>query len=73
MTITDTFDGISSELQSTRDALEALERRSPRRSARLRLDFLDVRTEHSALRLRDDELLAAVRRIRADAEASPVA
>ncbi len=58
---------LTAELESTRDALNLLERRSPRRSARLRLDFLDVRTEHTALRLNDTELLTAIRRIRDDA------
>lgn len=60
---------LGAELDATREALNALERRSPRRSARLRLDFLDVRTEHTALRLNDLELLTAVRRIREEAAA----
>lgn len=65
-----TGDDIAAELQSTRDALNELERRSPRRSARLRLDFLDVRTEHQALRLNDHELLAATRKIREEARSA---
>ncbi|GMA28705.1 hypothetical protein [Arenivirga flava] len=68
-TLADTPD-LAAELDATRDALDLLERRSPRRSARLRLDFLDVRTEHTALRLNDTELLTAIRRIRDDTAAS---
>ncbi len=60
---------ITAELDATRDALNDLERRIPRRSARLRLEFLDVRTEHQALRLNNTELLTAIRRIRDEAAA----
>lgn len=65
---------LSAELDATRDALDLLERRLPRRSARLRLDFLDARTEHTALRLTDTDFLAEVRRIRDEAaEVTPAA
>ncbi len=65
---------LPAELDATRDALDLLERRLPRRSARLRLDFLDARTEHTALRLTDADLLAEVRRIRDEAaEVTPAA
>ncbi len=65
---------LPAELDATRDALDLLERRLPRRSARLRLDFLDARTEHTALRLNDTDLLAEVRRIRDEAaEVTPAA
>lgn len=61
---------LPAELDATRDALNALERRMPRRSARLRLDFLDARTEHAALRLPDADLIDTVRRIRQEATAT---
>lgn len=73
MTSTSFSHTLSADLAATREALDALERRNPRRTARLRLDFLDARTEHSALRLSELELLAETRRIRAEAGEVPAA
>ena len=60
---------VAMRLARTRLVLINLDLRDHRRSSRLLLDFLDARTEHSALRLTDEELIAELDRIEVEAAA----
>ncbi|MFD1714303.1 hypothetical protein ACFSBZ_07470 [Amnibacterium flavum] len=61
-------ESVSATLAYVRMLIMGLERRDPRRAARLLLDFLDVRTDHQAGRLNDEELRTELQRIGAETE-----
>ena len=61
-------ESISATLAYVRMLIMRLERSDPRRASRLLLDFLDVRTDHQAGRLSDEELRAELQRIGAETE-----
>ena len=54
----------TSAVRTARDAINALDRRSPGSSARLRLEFLDARDRFQAGELDAEALIAASERIR---------
>jgi hypothetical protein len=58
----------SASLAYVRLLILNVERNDPRKASRLLLDFLDVRTEHQAMRLSDDELRIELERIAAEIE-----
>lgn len=66
MTLTqpDSSSSTAPAVRTARDALSALDRRSPGSSARLRLEFLDARDRFQAGELDAAALIAASERIR---------